>query len=398
VTGPWSGLRRVPEPDLEAVGQDEQLVIRIRDEILAGGPITFARFMELALYDPEGGYYRSATPRPGRAGDFLTAPEAHPLFGWALARQVHELWDLMGRPAPFVIREPGAGTGVLGTAILEGLAREGSGLAQAVRYEPVEVDPRRIEAVRERLALAGFADRLAVPGERPISGLILANEVLDALPVHRVEMHGGRLQEILVGWNEDGFADVRAEPTTPALAQRLAEEDIVLAEGQRAEISLALDEWVRTAAGWLERGLLLLIDYGYPAQELYAAGRFGGTLRAYVRHRVHDDPYRHVGRQDLTAHVDVTAVTRAAERAGLSSLGVTTQAELLASLEAGELLVSLQSDPGTSLHGYLEARSALLRMLDPAAMGRFRVMAFGRALPAGTVLRGFMLRLPNRDR
>jgi SAM-dependent MidA family methyltransferase len=388
------GLRGLPEPDIEAVGEDADLVARIRDEILSEGPITFARFMELALYDPDGGYYRSASPRPGREGDFLTAPEAHPIFGWALARQLDEIWDLLGSPSRFVVREAGAGTGALAAAILDGLAREGSGLAGAIRYQPVDVDPRRIEAFRVRLGERGLAGVIEAAGDRTITGAVLANEVLDALPVHRVRMGNGRLLELLVGWDGRTFVDVPSEPTTDLLARRLEEEGVTLADGQQAEISLAVDAWVEEAASWIERGILLLIDYGYPADELYAPGRTAGTLRAYIRHRVHDDPYRHVGRQDLSVHVDVTAVERAARRAGLERLGVTTQAEFLAGLGAGELLVSLQSGPSMSLQGYLDARSALMRMLDPAAMGRFRVMAFGRGLATGTTLRGLSFRLP----
>ena len=311
------GLRRDPVPDLDAVGQDEQLVARIRDEIERDGPITFARFMELALYDPDGGYYRSEAARPGRDGDFLTAPEAHPIFGAALSRAVADAWDRLGRPDPFVLREYGAGTGTLALAILDGLATERPDLASAIRYEPIEVEPRRLEAIAARLAAAGHGARLTAPTstDRPVDGFFLANEVLDALPTHRVVARDGRLREVLVGIGEGTFVDVEADPSTPALAARLADEGVTLADDQRAEICLAVDGWVAAAAAGLRRGVLLLIDYGYPAADLYdPIRRRDGTLRAYLRHRVHDDPYLHVGRQDLTAHVDVTAVERAATR------------------------------------------------------------------------------------
>jgi SAM-dependent MidA family methyltransferase len=183
---------------------------------------------------------------------------------------------------------------------------------------------------------------------------------------------------------------VEDEPSTPALAQRLAAEAIQLADGQLAEICLAVDGWVSGVAAGLERGLVLLIDYGHPALELYdGARRPAGTLAAYYAQRVHGDPYRAIGRQDLTAHVDVTAVERAAAAAGLEHLGTTTQGKFLAALGAGELLVALQSGPDASLQAYLEARSALVRMIDPAAMGGFRAMSFGRGLPADARLRGF---------
>ncbi|MGZ8438223.1 MAG: class I SAM-dependent methyltransferase, partial [Candidatus Limnocylindrales bacterium] len=359
-------------------------------------PITFARFMELALYDPIGGYYRSDAARPGRDGDFLTAPETHPIFGAALARGLVEVWLTLGRPDPFVLREYGSGNGALALAIMARLELDGSGLEHALRYEPVEVEPRRLETIAARFAGIGRSDRLVGPGAGggPIVGAVIANEVLDALPTHRVVVRDGRVLEVLVGSLDGRFVDVEAEPTTAALAARLEAEAVVLADGQRAEVCLAADGWMASAAAGLGRGLLLLIDYGHPAKALYdPIRRRDGTLRAYLRQRVHDDPYRHVGRQDLTAHVDVTAVERAAAVAGLVHLGTTTQAEFLVGLGTEELLQAIQADPATDLAAYLAVRSALMRLLDPAAMGRFRVMGFGRDWPAGTPLAGFGYRL-----
>lgn len=383
-------LQRIPLPDLDAAESDSALVAVIRSEIDRAGPISFARFMELALYHPVHGYYRSAAARPGRGGDFLTAPEAHPIFGRAIARHVDDAWRALGKRDGFTIRELGAGSGALAAGILSGLAADASDLADVVRYRTVEVEPRRLEELRDRLAAEGLADRLEADDGAPIVGIVIANEVLDALPTHRVVGRGGRVREILVGWNDATFVDVEEGPSTPALAQRLAAEGIELADGQLAEICLAVDDWVADVAAGLQRGLLLLIDYGHSAAELYdAARRPAGTFAAYYAQRVHGDPYRAIGRQDLTAHVDVTAVERAATGAGLVHLGTTTQGKFLAALGAGELLVELQSGPDASLQAYLEARSALVRMIDPGAMGGFRVMAFGRGLAADAMLRGF---------
>jgi len=328
--------------------------------------------------------------RPGRGGDFLTAPEAHPIFGRAIARFVDDLWRALGQPARFTVREHGAGDGALAEAILAGLQADGSGALGAVRYRVVEVEPAREAAVRTRLDSAGRAGVLESDDGEPIDGLVIANEVLDALPTHRVVVRDGELREILVGLGPDsGLVDVEAPPTTPLLARRLGDEAIDLAEGQHAEICLALDSWVAEAAAGLRRGAVLLIDYGHPAGELYdPRRRAAGTLAAYLRHQVHDDPYRAVGRQDLTAHVDVTAVERATVAAGLDHLGTTTQSAFLDGLGAGEILVGYQTGPDATLQDYLTARAALVRMIDPAAMGRFRVMAFGRGLPVGTLLRG----------
>jgi SAM-dependent MidA family methyltransferase len=390
------GVRRVPGLDLQAAlpESDQDLVERIAAEIRSGGPISFARFMELALYDPEHGYYtrEDAAPGaagPGRAGDFLTAPEGHPIFGWSIARHLESTWEALGRPDRFVVREHGAGTGALAAGILDGLRRSKSELFDAIRYQPTDASAVRLGALAKRLESDALANRLEPADDRPEAGAILANELLDALPVHRIE--GGDDGAIL-----EAFVDIRADdrfvtslgpPSTPALAARLETEGVRLAPGQQAEICLALEGWLTAATAPLGRGSVLLVDYGHPAGDLYAAGR-GSTLRAYHRHRVHADPFAAIGRQDLTAHVDLTAVGAAARRAGLEPLGATTQARFLAELGAGELLVGLQTEPGVTLESYLAARSALVRMLDPRATGGFAVLAYGRGLPPATRLRG----------
>lgn len=389
------GVRSVPELAPEPLPPSNPVLVeRIADEIRRSGPMSFARFMHRALYDLELGYYESATAGPGRAGDFLTAPESHPIFGWTIARQLEEVWERLGRPGRFVVREHGAGTGALAAGILDGLRRSGSELLPAIRYQAIDVARPRLEGFAARLREAGFESHLEPPDGRPAPGAVLANELLDALPVHLVEGHEDGLRERFVGLDPapadpgSPFTFVLAQPSTHALAERLAADGIELRPGQRAEICLELDAWLDRSAGPLERGLVLLIDYGAPAAELYDPDR-GSTLRAYHRHRVHADPLVAIGRQDLTAHVDLTAVERAAIAAGLSPIGRTRQAELLAALGIGDLLVGLQSNLATTLEAYLDAKSAVVRMLDPRATGAFAVLAFGRGLPAEPPLRGF---------
>lgn len=377
MTGMRPGLRREAPTDLSGLAEDPGLAARIREAIRTDGPMTFARFMGLALYDPDGGYYRAAEARPGRGGDFLTAPELHPIFGEMIGRAVEDAWAGLGRPEPFVVREYGSGDGALALAMLPGLPR-------AIGYDPVDVDPRRQASLQARLAAAGLDGRLTKQEGGQIDGVIVANEVLDALPVHRVRQREDQLRELAVEVGADGaFLEVEVDPTTTELAARLATEGVTLADGQTAEVCLELDRWIAEATTQLRRGLVLLIDYGFPAGELYdPLRRRDGTLRAYVRHQVSDDPYRFVGRQDLTAHVDVTAVEAAAHRAGLTTLGITTQAEALIGLGIEARLREIQADPATTFEAYALLRSALMRLLDPAAMGRFRVMAFGRGWPS----------------
>ena len=390
-------LRREAPTDLSDVGEDTALVERIRSEIRRGGPMPFARFMDLVLYDPDGGYYRSHDARPGRGGDFLTAPELHPIFGEMLARAVVQAWERMERPDPFVVVEHGAGEGALATSLLDAVCD--TPLAGPIRYRPVEVDQGRIRALRDRLEAAGLADRLeGGPSDAPFDGVVLANEVLDALPVHRVRLVDGELRELAVAVGADGaFGEVEIAPSTAALEDRLAADGIELVDDQTAEICLALDDWIARATAPLRRGLVLFIDYGAIAAELYdPVRRRDGTLRAYVRHQVHDDPYRFVGRQDLTAHVDVTAVEQAAVAAGLTTIGITTQAEALMGLGIEDRLREIQADPATTFEDYTLLRSALLRLLDPAALGRFRFMVFGRDWPSGAELDMLGYRLPGR--
>jgi SAM-dependent MidA family methyltransferase len=374
------------------------LAARLRDEIRYGGPITFARFMEVALTDPQHGYYTRGAPRPAREGDFLTAPEMDPVFGLVLARQVDECWRLLGRPDPFVLREHGAGSGALAAAIIDGLRADGSGLVAAgpggtvpLWYEPVEIDPARLGDLLARLA--GIAPEVTVaasPTEgAPMTGLVLANELVDALPVHRVVGRAGGIGEILVGWEDDPraplggrFADVVADPSTPALAARLAREGIILAEGQQAEVRLDDAPWMAGVARDLERGYVLVIDYGAPAAELYdSARRPAGTLLAYAGHRAFDDVYTDPGDRDITAHVDVTALERAAAASGLEVLGRTSQAAFLLACGLEEVFGGLRADPSLTPERYLTLRSAVRRLLDPRLLGGFFVLALGRALP-----------------
>jgi SAM-dependent MidA family methyltransferase len=378
---------------------DSELTALIRAEIESSqdGRITFARFMERALYEPRLGYYRQGADRPTDAGDFLTAPETHAIFGWTVARRIEQMWVELGRPRPFGLIEYGAGSGTLALSILDGMRRHGAAdLLSAVRYEPVESNPNRLADLRERFERAGLAGRLATSSPTdplgptasvesvPVTGVILANEFLDALPVHRVVVQGGELRELYVTWR-DGFVEVAAEPSTPDLAERLAADGVdlgQLAEGQVGEISLGLGEWLRGVADRLARGYVLAIDYGYEAAELYGPRHLAGTLVGYRGHRVEVDPFASPGEIDLTAHVDFTAVERLAASHGFRTVSLTTQSEFLVATGLEEELRALQASPDLTLADYTRARSGIVRMLDPRHMGKFRVLTLARSVAA----------------
>jgi len=361
----------------------------IRAEIAAGGPIPFARFMALALGHPMGGYYTAARARPTRGGDFLTAPELHPIFGAALARQLDEAWERLARPDPFTLVEYGAGAGTLARAILSGLRADRSPLADALVYAPIEMNPHRRAELEDLAAPAGLrvvAPPKTGPVPDPVVGAVVANEFLDALPVHAVEIRDGRPREVHVGLTTDGaFREALLSPSSPAVAARLAvlaAHGVTLAEGQRAELCLALDGWVAEVAATLSAGIVLVIDYGAPALELYGPRRPAGTLMTYRGHAADGSPgapYRDVGERDITAHVDTTTLVLLLHAAGFAILRDTTQAELLVACGLEDLL-ERERHRSTDIAAALLLRSAVMRLLDPSHLGAFRAILAGRAI------------------
>jgi len=383
----------------------------IRAEIALRGPIPFARFMALALGHPTGGYYTGPRERPTRGGDFLTAPELHPIFGAALARQLEEVWDRLGRPDPFTLVEYGAGAGTLALAILAGLREDRSPLAEALVYAPIELNTHRRAELEERTASAGLplvapptgaARRAGVAppaGAAPVAGAVVANEFLDALPVHAVEIRDGRPREVHVGVTARGaFTELLLPPSTPAIAARLdalAAAGVTLAEGQRAELCLAIEGWVADVAATLSAGIVLVIDYGAPAPELYGPRRRGGTLMTYRDHAADgspDAPYRDIGERDITAHVDTTTLARLLDAAGFEILGDTTQAELLVGCGLEELL-ERERNRSADAAALLLLRSAVMRLLDPRHLGGFRAVLAGRGISSAPPLRGLTYRV-----
>jgi SAM-dependent MidA family methyltransferase len=352
-------------PDARWASSEPVLVERLREEILASPDqrITFARYMERALAEPGLGYYATSTLRPTRDGDFLTGPELHPLFGRCLGRHLSRVWrGRLDAPPRFVVREWGAGRGTLAESVRAGLDRDDPDLARILEWQPVELAVRRADT-----ATGAF------------EGVVLANELVDALPVHRVVGRDGGLAELHVTWRDGWFEQVAGPLSTPALSEHLASDAMTLAEGQLAEVGLAATAWVEAAVRDLVRGQLLVIDYGMEARDLYGPRRMAGTLVTYAGHRAGDDPFDAVGRQDITAHVDLTALDRAATTAGLEPAIGTRQGEFLAGLGLGELLVELGRDPGTSLEDYAAARASVARLLDPRHLGGFAVRAWDRS-------------------
>ncbi|NIP73667.1 MAG: SAM-dependent methyltransferase [Gammaproteobacteria bacterium] len=382
-------VSRLPPPGAGAAEHSARVLEHIRAAIdAAGGAISFGRFMELALYAPGLGYYSAGARKLGAAGDFVTAPEISPLFGRCLARQCAQVLAETGGD----VLEFGAGSGALAADVLGELARLD---ALPARYAIVELSGELRERQRRALErrvpeLAGRAEWLERLPER-LTGVVLANEVLDAMPVERFRLRGGRVEQQQVVWDGDRLA-ARFVPAELAVAERVralqAGRGRAFEDGYVSEVSLAHGPWVGAVADMLERGAVLLIDYGYPRGEYYHDQRRMGTLMCHYRHRAHPDPLILVGLQDITAHVDFTAVAEAAVGAGLTVAGFTTQAHFLIGCELEAL--AGESDPA-EVSRHLDLARQVKTLTLPGEMGeRFKVLGLARGLDLA--LMGFAVR------
>jgi SAM-dependent MidA family methyltransferase len=330
------------QPGAAALDETVPLFERLRERVRRAGAISFRDWMEAALYDPREGYYaRAGLARWGRAGDYRTAPERSPLFAATFADYFARVYGELGSPPEWTIFEAGAGAGHFARGVLRTLQDDHPRVFAATRYV---IDERSADArSRAGTLLRDFAARVQFQRLSDISppvnvGVVVANELLDAFPVHRVTVRVGRLRELFVAWDESEgkFAWAEDEPRTPRLAESLARSGVTLSEGQTAEINLEAEEWLRGAARVFERGRLILSDYGAEAEDLYAAPhRREGTLRAFHRHQFADDVLARPGEQDLTTTVDWTQVRRVCEELRLELASFERQDEFL--LRAGLL-------------------------------------------------------------
>ncbi len=335
----------------------------------------FADYMRECLYHPLHGYY--SRPEAKRFADFYTSPDVHPIFGRLLARQFCEMWERLGQPAAFSLVEVGAGTGGLAGHILDFTERRLPEFHARLQYTAVERSASRraaIETSLPRHIASGRAVLAAeVPREIP-AGCVFSNELLDALAVHRVVFEQGVLREIHVDWEQERFVERHALLSTCAIAEYFAMQGIVLGEGQQAEAGLEACDWIQEIGRRLERGFVLTIDYGHEARELYNERHMRGTLLAYQEHRASEEFYAAPGEQDLTAHVNFTALDLWGRRAGLERMGLVSQSHFLMALGRGNDFGDLY-EPGQSEAEQLRARLLLKTLIFPEGMGEtFQVM------------------------
>lgn len=352
--------------------------------------ITFAEYMEMVLYDPQQGYYNHHLPQIGPQGDFFTSPHLGSDFGELLAEQLVEMWEVLGKPQPFTLVEMGAGQGILAVDIISYLQRQHPQVFQILDYAIAEKSLKLKTEQQQRFQQLGAPftqirwcnlDEIA---NNSITGCFFSNELIDAFPVHLVTRQDDKLQEIYVTTTGEypnlQLTETVGELSTPQLANyfQLIGIDLLsdsYPQGYRTEVNLAALEWMETVAKKLQRGFVLTIDYGYSADRFYSPTRREGTLQCYYHHRHHNHPYIYIGQQDITAHVDFTALQQKGRSLGLQTIGFTQQALFLMALGLGDRIATISSN--LTISEVLQRREALHSLINPMGLGNFGVLIQG---------------------
>ncbi len=359
----------------------------IAAKIQEEGPITFAAFMETALYEPGLGYYASESTEIGRTGDFYTSQHVHPAFGAMMGKQLEEMWAIMGKPSDFYVVEFGAGAGLMCMDIFNYLTRKE--IFHSLTYVIVEMNPG-IENKQKRL-LAEHQEKIrwvsSLKELHSVRGCVLSNELLDAFPVHLVEMDN-ELQEVYVTVDNGIFREVRGNPSTSALPDYLREFSVNLPGGYRTEINLRIKDWLRDVNEALSEGFILTVDYGYTAADYYSEERNRGTLLCYYRHQVSENPYINIGSQDMTAHVNISSVKKWGEEFGFETLGFCQQGTFLISLGIDEIIQELYMNSGD----YLFEVAKIKRLIFPGTLGETHKVMIQYKGKDDPKLRGFAMK------
>jgi len=369
----------LPEPPGELKCVSEELSSLIRQKITRDGPLPFSTYMEMALYEPGLGYYSAGLQKFGQGGDFVTAPQLGDIFARCLATQISQVAASLGE---YEILEAGAGTGILAADLLLALEKEAPPKRYRILERSAHLRQVQLETLTERAP--HWLDRvewLDTPPEKPWQGVLLANEVLDALTVERFCVSEDGIRQMQVSEGPDGLA-WHEEPCPPRLQQKIEGVLSSLEEqpgpGFCSELNPDLAAWLNAVSGKLAKGLALFIDYGYTRRDYYAPYRNDGTLICHYRHRVHSDPFQWPGLTDISASVDFTALAEAADDCGLEVCGYTTQAMFLLSNGLDAIMADFA---GLDEAERLDMNNQVRRLTMPGEMGeRFQVMALGREL------------------
>ena len=356
-----------------------ELIAAISSEIARNGPIPFVRFMELALYHPKFGYYMCDSvgtdhERIGWSGDFYTSSDVHPILGRAIAAQARQMDELLGCSTPFTIVEMGAGKGLLVRDLLAAIHAQQGDFASRVRYVLIERSPAMRERQRQSLAhwlskpgLVTWVEDLGELAQQSVTGLFYSNELIDAFPVHRIQVTNGQTEELCVDYRDGDFVSCLKPLSTSALARYLQQLNTAWPEGYRTEVNTQALDWMEQVARLMDRGFVMTIDYGHTAQDLYGPERKDGTFLCYFRQQTNDDPFNRIGEQDMTAHVDFSNLASAGEKQGLHVTGFTNQMSFLMGLGVEGMIGALKPESP-------EFRAAI-HLLKPNGMGStFKVL------------------------
>ena len=360
--------------------------------------------MQACLYSPSGGFYSSRGEQI--SAHFGTSPTMHPVFGALIARQLEQMWNILGEPEVFHLIEVGCGDGSLAWSIMDAGRRMTPRFAQALCYVAADYQP---VTLLEPVHVLDWPDRLPdctpptgqdmnprvqrVKAEglrsfRNVDGCILCNELIDNFPVHRFCIQDGNVKEVYVTLADGKLGEVLGEPSTPRIEERLDSLGLSLPDGYRGEVNLAVEDWIDQVATSLDRGFVLTIDYGQPAADLYSPQNVRGTLVCHYRHGVSDDPYRNIGEQDITCQVDFTSLKLLGEPRGLATFGYSTQSRFLANLGFYSFLEAQQPQGRSAARTEL-SRIAMMTLVDPSEYGDFKVLAQTRGIAPGAELLGF---------
>ncbi|MEM9216355.1 MAG: class I SAM-dependent methyltransferase [Cyanobacteria bacterium P01_F01_bin.150] len=381
-----------------------ELSILIADHIRSSpeGKISFSEYMELALYHPQEGYYASRPALIGPQGDFVTSPHLTADFGELLAIQIVDMWSILGHPSPFTVVEMGAGQGLISRDVCRFLSRYAPDCFQSLAYRIIEKSKALIQAQKHQM------QNVMSPGQGlswlewdelvddSVVGCFISNELVDAFPVHLLQWQGDRLSERYVSLSDTSsshkvpqlFQETLGDLSTDNITSYLASVGIDFNDGRFAsgyctEINLTALSWLQTVVSKLSRGYMLTVDYGYTAKRYYSPARSEGTLQCYYQHAHHSNPYIHVGNQDITAHVNFTALEHYGKQYGLDTIGFTQQGLFLMALGLGDRIAALsQLSPSAelSINDVLRRRDALHALINPMGLGNFGVLVQAKGL------------------
>ena len=366
---------------------------QIISDAIANAPqkrITFAEYMNLVLYHPQYGYYGAGKVGIGSTGDFFTSSSLGGDFGQLLASQLWDMWQIMDYPNPFHIVEMGGGNGSTAYDILNQIQTVYPDFSEAIEYILVEESPaliatqqKALKSLEEiKITWKTWPDIL----DRYLVGCCFSNELVDAFPVHLVTLKNGKLREIYVTTKQDKLIETDGELSTSKLEDYFNLIDIDLSnhdypEDYRTEVNLSALDWLSTVSNKLQKGYLLTIDYGYSATKYYHPQRYQGTLKCYYQHRHHHNPYVNIGYQDITAHVDFTALEKQGKLYGLDKIGFTQQGMFLMALGLGDRLNELSTGK-YNIQQVFQRRDALHQLIEPTGLGGFGVLIQGKNLPS----------------